>query len=1669
MKSLLALVLTKRTTRVAALFLSVSAVALGGFFISQAQANEDHITITPMPTYVRGITTIAWTDSATTTASSQFSLSYSTNNFSGSNNITTSAIATLGSNSYTGSYNSWDTTGPGISDGGTYQVRATDSVNNWGTSVIFSIDNTPPVTTLASSSPAANGWYNISTNAPSITLSCADPVVNNVSSGCSEIDYAWYDATTHAVVVASTTVAATPIVAPQGDNILVYSSQDNAVDNQGVHNIEAAHSAEFKVDTVAPTISSYTLNGAAANAYFNPITGASTTIALTASEPVDWGTVRIESHSTSSTYRDFHPSLDGQATTTVVWNGKIPSGGSIAADGAYDLYYTITDVAGNMVSLAGPLTPHQIIVDTTHPAIMLTSPVADMVYKSTSTGSNTTASTTALSFTSSDANPLTYTYSIDGKATTTPLAAHNDGITALTSAISGLSDGRHTIVVTVTDGAGNSVSSAPISFVFDDNNTLTVSGNSADNADFVTIGTAISAATAGDTIDIFPGTYTEDVNVNKSLTLQNHSAVVADTTIHGLMTVTSDNTTVKNLSFTNPDASTALAIIGANTVSVTGNVFDTIGTTLTSGSAQAIDVNGGSNPAMSGITISGNTITNVGNISLLHANPAGSAKGIYIGDSVGVNTISGVVIDKNSISRVYASTADWIGSKGGYGGGAGAYGILVNHATSGAGSTGVTITNNTITTLEGLWAHAIGLEGNTPGATVTGNIISGLTDHKGGTDDVGVMLQQNASAGSVSIATNQFAQDIIGVGNDTADLTATTTATGNWWGSNEGPRTTPGLSTLVNPHGAGAWIYGPVSFVPWCTDATCSPLDSSAPTAVLTGTPAPITNVTTTDIAVGPAGDVAYYEYKLDSETSYGPETPISTAIASSSLADGSHTISVIGRDQAGNWQTVPTTYSWTIDTVKPALTEVTPVATPTATTTPSYVFSTTKPGNFTYGGGCSSLTTSATTTGDVAITFNHFSDGVYNCTITVTDSAGNVSNTLDVTPFTIDTTAPAVDAGGDKYVNAEVVQHATATDTNGSGVATYSWSQMSGPGTITFSSGNAADTTISANTDGIYKLRLTVTDNAGNAGYGEMQFTWDTTKPVVTAPADITTEATANMTPLTLTPATATDNLTAPADITIKSDAPATFPVGTTMVTWTATDKAGNSSTAMQKVTITDTTKPDIAAHADVTAEAISAEGAAVTYDLPVATDIVDGTDTVTCAPASGSTFALGATTVKCDATDNAGNAAAETSFIVTVKDTTAPVIAAHDDMTVTADQLGGKIVDYGTPNTTDAVDGDQPAVCVPAASTLFKVNETTTVTCTKTDAHGNVATPTSFTVTVVPDALAQIGISASPTSLTTAQTSTITVAGQDQFGNTVTSDNKTMAVLSTDNAGSLGSTLLTLVNGVQTTTLNSSQAGVVHVNAQSGTLIPNAVAVTFTGATVPDTTAPVITNVQATNIGTSTVQITWTTNELATSQVEYGTTSGYGSSNTTDSTLTASHSMTLTGLVPNMTYHFRVKSADAATNLATSGDNTFTTAVDDTTAVLKVTGIDALSTYATTGGTFDNGFKWTFHVTVPTAETQFAMKFSDFTNGASGTIPAANNIRFYSAQSSDASASTSAMMITAANTYSNPITLSTDTDPSTAGRQIDVTVEMQVPSGTPGGSYSASYGLQSSAPAPL
>ena len=93
---------------------------------------------------------------------------------------------------------------------------------------------------------------------------------------------------------------------------------------------------------------------------------------------------------------------------------------------------------------------------------------------------------------------------------------------------------------------------------------------------------------------------------------------------------------------------------------------------------------------------------------------------------------------------------------------------------------------------------------------------------------------------------------------------------------------------------------------------------------------------------------------------------------------------------------------TFVVDTTAPVVADVTAVTTPTSDSTPNYTFASTEAGTITYGGSCSSGTTSATS-GNITITLVALSYGTFSdCTITVTDTAGNVSNTLTISSFIV-------------------------------------------------------------------------------------------------------------------------------------------------------------------------------------------------------------------------------------------------------------------------------------------------------------------------------------------------------------------------------------------------------------------------------------------------------------------------------------------------------------------------------------------------------------------------------------------------------------------------------------------------------------------------------------------
>lgn len=87
-----------------------------------------------------------------------------------------------------------------------------------------------------------------------------------------------------------------------------------------------------------------------------------------------------------------------------------------------------------------------------------------------------------------------------------------------------------------------------------------------------------------------------------------------------------------------------------------------------------------------------------------------------------------------------------------------------------------------------------------------------------------------------------------------------------------------------------------------------------------------------------------------------------------------------------------------------------------------------------------------------------------------------------------------------------------------------------------------------------------------------------------------------------------------------------------------------------------------------------------------------------------------------------------------------------------------------------------------------------------------------------------------------------------------------------------------------------------------------------------------PAISNVNSSSVLTTSATITWTTSQVANSQVQYGPTTSYGSSTTLDSSMVTSHSVALSGLTAGMQYHYRVISTNG-NGTSTSSDYTFTT----------------------------------------------------------------------------------------------------------------------------------------------
>ena len=212
------------------------------------------------------------------------------------------------------------------------------------------------------------------------------------------------------------------------------------------------------------------------------------------------------------------------------------------------------------------------------------------------------------------------------------------------------------------------------------------------------------------------------------------------------------------------------------------------------------------------------------------------------------------------------------------------------------------------------------------------------------------------------------------------------------------------------------------------------------------------------------------------------------------------------------------------------------------------------------------------------------------------------------------------------------------------------------------------------------------------------------------------------------------------------------------TQLSCSATTTSNNvTSTLDMFVSVIDTLPPTIDAgsmQVDLTVEANVAGGAIINYSMPTATDAngVDPDPTITCLPASGSTFPFTApsttTTVSCSATDGSGNKGASETFTITVQDTNAPVIddisppifSEMEPFVLDADKNTFRLewgpfgVEDPDPNLTVTCNVGTLIDESPPLYTFahdFEVGSTT-VTCTAIDSNGNSASG-FFTVTII------------------------------------------------------------------------------------------------------------------------------------------------------------------------------------------------------------------------------------------------------------------------------------------------------------------------------------------------
>ena len=270
--------------------------------------------------------------------------------------------------------------------------------------------------------------------------------------------------------------------------------------------------------------------------------------------------------------------------------------------------------------------------------------------------------------------------------------------------------------------------------------------------------------------------------------------------------------------------------------------------------------------------------------------------------------------------------------------------------------------------------------------------------------------------------------------------------------------------------------------------------------------------------------------------------------------------------------------------------------------------------------------------------------------TWTATDSSGNTASSTQIISV-IDTTAPSIILPDNLEIEAESIltkigELGEIISEDFSGI-----SSISNDAPEVFPLGETIVT-------------WTVTDNYENIISNQQIITViDTSLPEITAPSDIHIEASNfDKNIIDLVGVRASDQVEISS---ISNDAPEVFPLGETIVTWTATDTSGNASTDSQKVFVEDTTSPSLITPSDIQMEILTITGMQIDLGLATSEDIVDSHPEIS--NDAPEVFPLGETIVTWTATDASGNTASSTQTI-SIIDTTSPVISESESIVIEA-----------------------------------------------------------------------------------------------------------------------------------------------------------------------------------------------------------------------------------------------------------------------------------------------------------------------------------------------------------------------------------------------------------------